>query len=1068
MALPSPYWLLAAAAFHTGMGCSAAPSKVNPASLSLLERVKASEAHEQDAARWHYHPSDAAALYDAVPLGRSETLLVGANGERWVVDAGAETARASPWLASGDLVAVLQRDAKWIFVERHGVAFESEEPLGPFLETYRPPEPLVGVAGNDRLLAGVTRGGRLRTSHDAARSWIGAGPPSPRFVDVAVDEEGNGLALAVPEALWTRAAEDAEWQCIDAKPVGATAVTHHRGGGLVVTGALEDFRYHVPGRRLESLDVAPQGAELSLGVPLPPSPSAQAVWEGRAALEAMRYRELRRRKGGWDLLEGPIAGPLVKRRAEALGACGGVRLASRGDRVAVVCGASEELAELQPFTLLESEDGGRTWFGALTLPRGMLGESRLALGSDGMLLLTGICPPHAADAGCAPRGVYWHPSRSREAPDSNGKRAHEKRAAPPDARLEPAALPGFTGVADALLFSADGTRAHVVGRRGKTGQYGLYLTGPSTKTFAVSNLGPLPSPFVHGDMDSPPTGVRRGSFIADVAAGEDGHLAVHLERRGEHLLVVVGRDGRIRSIARPPRGAALLGIAGLRSLAIDPGSGRSWESSDGGVTWGEQVALPRPPCPGDASCSLPFVCGSGGCLLTEEWSRTGWGAPRAAAAAPPGGAPSPVEAPELQAPWVCDLVSEEPWQRVEGAWRAPTADETAIGQTAWHMIASDAERAAVSMTMLRRGARLPERRTLFAPARAPEGMAMAVSRQVEGAAALRYVVPSTESSPELRAIEIAWLNLFTDALVRTRLPSAEPFRPGDFVPSSRGALVAKPNLISIASDGLFLRIHASPAKAQSTLFSDGKRVSRVPPLVLPERVQGARHEMARLGGASVALIMKDDGVVLRGSPEGSSWNWSALTLLLPDARSFAISQRLEITYLDRSPALQVVTWDDSAAAAAIYPIQRGPELLGRPTSVPTLKDLGGELLACSTWTFPRVVSPPLPGTRTPVVVRDAVEPDQYLLSGQAVLYGTPQQACVASMEARAVAGDGAGRELSALLFPADMGRAWAFRSSLEGGERTIELRPMACQRTAEVTLPAEVSAAMKSRQAGTR
>ena len=115
-------------------------------------------------ARWHYHPKRAAELVTRRALQSGDTLFAGANGERWFYDAKARRIRAASQLAGEALIAILSLpDKRWLFVGSSGTGYEAQEPLGAFLRSNPPVEPLERVSANGSSIAGVRFDGALVT-----------------------------------------------------------------------------------------------------------------------------------------------------------------------------------------------------------------------------------------------------------------------------------------------------------------------------------------------------------------------------------------------------------------------------------------------------------------------------------------------------------------------------------------------------------------------------------------------------------------------------------------------------------------------------------------------------------------------------------------------------------------------------------------------------------------------------------------------------------------------------------------------------------------------------------------
>ncbi len=1049
------------------LGCASATTRAGKDEPTLLDLVKAAQVPSAEAPRWVYHPKRPAELFDEVAIGDGSVLMVGERGERWLVRRQLGTAEVSSWPLPETLVGVTQLGQQWFFIGAEGTSYSAMSPLGRPGGVRLPPESLTVAEGRGGAMVGITARGGLMASTDAAQSWVGVGPASARFTDVAIDTSGRGFAVATPEALWAADGVTGEWKPVDVDPFGAQKVDYEEGSGFVVEGILGRFTFSSTTRSLSPRvrGVAPEPLELGVAVPL--APSAAAIGEGRAALDGDDYIELERSRDGWRLLHGRLAGPLEARTAKALDDCAVLRLAHRGQNLVVLCGAEPAPATLQVLTLFRSVNHGRSWVRLPQRIRGMVAEARLALGGSGDVLMSGVCPPKESTSGCLPRGVYRYRPEPRgdgaprppAAAASGGRRRSGGMRVPVASSLTVAALPDLVGIADELLISDDDTRLYVIGRRAKTGQYAVYVSDETGGRFSVQDLGPLPAPFVHTERDVDAESVRRDSFVRAASIGRDGSLSVLLATRGEQLLVGTDSRGEVRTIARPPDEVRLLATKGSRILGLEPASGTAWESSDGGASWAAVEGLPRPLCPGDSSCSVPFVCSAAGCLVADEWTHLGWGLAKSQEQALPSRTPSAVPELGFGPVLTCQFDQSTSWRRIPGALRPPRADDAALGSASWFAVASDPGAVSASVTVLRRGHASPDIEVLLPPITSSHRHAFHVSPQVEGAAALRYLVPeSGGASTNLRGIEVAWLNLFTGKHAKVRVAEGGPYRPGDTSKVRESVQVAHPNLLSIAGDGLFLRVHAVSTGSQPTYFLDGRNTTTLAPVTLTVPVGEAHHEMARVGGESIALVMTKSGAVMRGRQEGTTWRWSAFALTAPNPSRFRVSEAVDITYQGDVPALYVTSSSVARTSAAVYPLLRDGAVVGKGIPAPTLADVQDVNVPCVEHlrrTTPRVVGFADAESRIPIVVRDALDPERVLVSGRAVLHGSPESACVAAVEAGEVGEPFDGRRLSALLYPGDLEHSWAFRVTADGDERQVEFRIMECRPDPDRQLPAK-------------
>jgi hypothetical protein len=439
--------------------------------------------------------------------------------------------------------------------------------------------------------------------------------------------------------------------------------------------------------------------------------------------------------------------------------------------------------------------------------------------------------------------------------------------------------------------------------------------------------------------------------------------------------------------------------------------------------------------------------------------------------APARGRP-PTAGRALSGGYGCELSRTE-WAELRGVDRLPDAAQAAIGKTDWFALATDDSTAAAGL-FLAGGSPAPDNRApvvryseLLAGSPQAAQLAFYATLQVEGGAALRFRVPSSSSgaAASIAQVEVAWENLFEGQRRRASLPDAGPLRAGDVTKGDGVARRAQPDLVSISSGGIFVRLHRQPQQDQPTYFLDGVHVERVPALAWSlTPVKDASFEMARLGGESVHLAFVDRGAtVVRARRGADAWQFDALAFGYADPESFALEQHRDIAYVGgRAAVLSSSRRADGSAQSQLFPLRPDGPVLGEPLAVPTQRDLADALTPCTPRQradTARVVVPWYPGRRRPLVVHDAVEPLRVFLTDDAVLHGTPEHPCVAALDAdpvRLTSSGGSARE-RALLFPD--GSSWLFRlATVDGGRREarVEYRSMSCRPDPNLEPPPEV------------
>jgi hypothetical protein len=1021
-------------------------------------------------ASWRYHPHAVAAMHARAELGPGRVLFAGARGERWLYDAGAgrlESAVPAP----EELVAILSGpSSSYSFVGRSGATYRADEPLGRFVASTVPFEPLAEVAGSNRVLLAVRRDRKLVRSTDAGASFVGVGPRDIAFVDVELDASGNALALGSPEVLFQSGDGGTSWQRLDGPTRGAVGLERDVASGAIrvmtVLGALRFGSKGIP----EPAAPSSPGDALPKGIRPLAGPNAGALAEGKAAWAGPGYLEARlvdSSKGSWVLLSGPLKGPFATRPLGEAKACRSVRLAGYDRFVRLACfrGSPELTQEVE---LSTSSDGGAIFAREKPDVYAKLSDFRMAVGADGAWLVSGACPPATQAPGCAPSGIlHVRPAERVRAGSAASPQATVGSAAPAKPRLELAvsAAPGLSDSALALVFGADGKTAFAAARTTKGAGLALFASIDGGRSFEPREIG--------GRFDSNDEPAGR----VTLSAGSDGTLALVAARAGSASLLVADDQGRVISASAPPE-SALVGAAGLSAVAVTA-DGRVFESLDGGAAWEPAGNLPTQLCD-DTGCDVPIACTTAGCVVGDELTRVGWGAsdlPEVGLSRASGRPARASGAVRLKTPIACTLQGP-PFRPLYGASRLPGADQAALGDAAWFAIGEDAATASATLYQAR-GGQHPrvETVTLLAPVADAVRYAFTVAPpQIEGGAALRYPIPDTRSAGvRVRDVEVAWLNLFEKKPMRARIPDGGEYFPGDFERSetgrrSVGARIAKPDLLSIAERGLYLRLHASPTKAagsrQPTFFLDGKSVQSLPPITFPSGIlQGGNDEMARFGEAHLALYLQGSGPSLvRGVLRKGAWEFDAVTVGLPNPRAFGLEQTHLTTYLGGRMAIRVESVDPVALTAEgrLFALRADGTLVDPPVQSPTLRDLPERPVACTPGvreSTGRVVARALPGTRHPVIVSDAVDPPRAMITGDFVLHGTPESPCAAALEVETVrAGQERVAEESGILLFDDLEHAWLLRrvDSAEVGAPHIEYRSMSCRFEPGLEIPEEL------------
>ncbi len=1016
---------------------------------------------------WRYPPPQPARVNAELELPGGDRVLAGKRGERWLASKASGALTAASVLAPEDLVGVLKApQGGFIFVGASGVSYEARSPVAPFFRSSAPLEPLSSVTSSGTAIVGIRRDRGLLRSEDGGATWKAVGPSGPKFVSVLLGEGGHGLALAVPEALFETRDGGQSFTPLKAPSVGAFGLERLPDRGYGVLASLGMFRFRQGAEPpLESLKTVAAGALFDLKAPR--GPDAGALNEGRAVTTASSYFEVGMRdKAAWQLTSGPLLGPLSSRDMPELAPCRAVRLAAFERSLRVACFRAGADVVTQPIEIWSSDDGGHSFHSEGTALDGNLVSFRMALGADATLLLAGVCASYSAGAGCAPQGIA---RRARAAP----KAAAAPAKAPGTAAVghgqlveqTTAATPSLADTALSVAFSLDGRVAYAVGRRTKGGVLAIFVSRDAGRSFEAQDLS-LPT----GDgseseerWESNVTGVHIDALVP----AEDGSVGLAVSRYRSRVWLVLDETGHVLSVARPPDPRGQLGVAGSRALAVSPATNDVWESLDGGSTFQSLGRLPIDLCVNDTSCDVQVACTPSGCAIGTDISRLGWGGQGEDEAwMQPVLASAPVDysVPRLKTPIACTLDTSA-WQGLDGVSEFPTAFQAAIGKAAWFASGTDPARASAWAFVAAAGGKpRVEREVLLAPSERGRAYALSVSDQVEGVAALRYVVPDGSGSAHLTGTELGWINLFEGRTRRVSLGDAGAYAPGDFARGSRGQQEADPALLSIAEGGIYLRIHHAPGDSQPTLFFDGQRVESVPAVSWPTvAVRGTHSEMAHVDGEHVPLLLVGRGSgVVRASLRDGKQELEAFANGAFDPARFGLTQSSNIAYSGLRAGQVIETFDSASARAEakLFLFRARGDVLDAPIDVPTQLSLPEKVERCSVSaeaSTPRIVAAPYPGTRHPVIVSDGGDAPQAFLTSYAVLHGTPSSPCVSTFDGEPVAPDGVATPTTRVLLPlGDLAHSYLFRASVQGTDVRLEYHPISCKLDPAAEVPQEL------------
>jgi hypothetical protein len=1057
-------WYAAASLALLGISCGGDPHKKAVGTPNQLLSSAELSVNYKSPASFRYHPSKQAGMQAERRLGDGRVLLAGKRGERWLLDPVTHNLTAGASLAPEDLIAILEGETGFWFIGESGTNYETREPLGAFVRSSAPLEPLVRVSAARHTIVGIPADRSLSRSADGAASFTRVGPADVSFADVELANDGTGLALAIPEAIWLTRDEGANWSLLPGKTHGAFALSRDRQGHVRVDTVLGAHRFEDAPPRLEAGQATTQAADLPANSP-PRGPDAAALAEGRAIVLGARYLEVAAppsRPSDYELWQGPLDGKLEASALPMLKDCRAARLTGFGRYLELACLRGSNDAGSVPVSFFRSEDQGRHFDSETFTSFGTASGFRFALGASGELLATGLCG--SPSPGCSTGGIFLRREARRDA-------ARAKQQGTPPAKARPkfelfaAATPTLAESALGLTFSLSGRVAYAVGRRSKTGALATFVSHDGGKSFEVHDLDLVRADSEDEDQywEQTQSSVRLESF----AAAEDGSLSVVLADRQGRALIVTDEQGRLLSGVKAPDPRALVAAVGTRAFALSVSSRKTWESLDGGVTWRGLSRFPLSLCATDGDCEIKLQCAAAGCVIGNEVSRIGWGGQsedELNAFLPANREQSPLTERKLRTAMSCAL-DDVPWQTLIGVRELPNSRDAAFGKSSFVALSTDPAHAAASMIHGFGGPRARlQTVSLLKPVDRPSEYAYLALDQVEGAAALRYRLPDDPAKDShLRNIELGWDNALFGQVGRARLADGGPVAPSDYQ-LGESAQRADPDLLSIGEGGLYLRLHHAAGDAQDTWYFDGRTSTRIPPVTWPvaAAIRG-RTEMARTEGVHVPLMLFGRGTAVaraRRVGGGAEWEFDAETTALPDPSAFGQNLLSNVAYLGKASGLfvQTQTGEGARASAAYYAFRASGEVMGPKIAVPTQANLADRPARCSEGvlaTTPRIDAAYLPGTRHPIVVTDNSDPPRLFLSSGAVLYGTPESACATAFDADEVAEAGAAlRRERALLLLEDLEHSWLFRSVPDSS--AVQYRTMKCHFEPDLELPADV------------
>ncbi|MEJ7733681.1 MAG: hypothetical protein WKG00_31360 [Polyangiaceae bacterium] len=385
-------------------------------------------------------------------------------------------------------------------------------------------------------------------------------------------------------------------------------------------------------------------------------------------------------------------------------------------------------------------------------------------------------------------------------------------------------------------------------------------------------------------------------------------------------------------------------------------------------------------------------------------------------------------------------------------------------------------------------------RSLFGRGGGARRYALEVSLQMEGFAAARVPVPEGDDLPSgspMRDIELAWENLMEGSAGRARIADAGAFEGGD-VRRLRDGDSWEPALVSVSPRGIYLRPHHEGARASHAFFADGS--GHVETLSYPswpdEGLAGplsVRSDAAHVGNAhlAVGMVQQTGGEVpatfLLGHFDGKGWHLGATTLAPPAESSTFLRRELDWSYQGGTLGVTTLSREPLAGRGwAAFHAFRADGTFAAPVPLATDLDLVDRPRACEASDraqSARLVAPLLAGEdalglavirhrvrigdepsparahRGPAAAAPSADATVEVMTGGAIVHGTPTAACLAAWE---ITDDG-GRVGG--VVSGDLKRGWVFRRAdsprptgkptlrapAGSGPAAIEYRPLACR-----------------------
>ncbi len=875
----------------TGTQCS---PRQTPTSLPTQPDIPRQTKSELAPPSWTARFANPTQLETCVALSGSSRLCVGAIGERWLDDPGG--AIASPYLAPETLVSAVPADANhWVFVGVHGDRFSAETPLGPFTSARRPPQKYVQYAVAAGQWYGITSDGEFWSGAWNDLSGARLSLSAPVF-DFAISPSGKGLALSLPERVWSTHNRGLSWDALEVNPVGATHVTLSGADTFDITALLPQVTRPIEGLSIRDAKEA-RGQVIRLNYKPALFLEAQALVEGRAAELASQVIELRKFDDGWRVGVGAIDKPLTFAKTSGLDGCAAIRLAMSGQFCLAVCRLDNPKDDGSGLTFLRSDDKALNF---VELPGSVLGrfnDIHLAAISGRHFVATGLCAPSDSQRGVEP-GLARTLVNTKVVRDCIPKSAIDIKLSEPlpngrlALRMEPVAAPGAHVTARPIATSRDGQLVAFISRADITKPWLLYLSNDAGSTFSAHSIDALP--ITNGAIPSGPRAkpelVRRETrAVLSAKFSEDRSLSLVL-RDGDAPIVANFDDrGHLVATTLAPPGVSRVDAMGARILAVSLSERAVYESLNRGASFELVGHLPAAACLTDLSC--PVTCTSGGCLIGERFTRVGWGGRGNATLDIAGNSEAldPSFEPETErVMFRTPLVCQADARTAHGSLtltHEPVPEQVSLAELLWYSPWLDWSKGSAGVYRAIRGRSVVEQLSAFGPANHAERAGIAINFNDAGLAFLRSTELPRVGEP-LGDLQLAWIRFKQSNWAHARFRDAVPMNEADtYVYSGQRARRLLPAQLTVSGEGVFVNAHADDLNRLENSYVTVNGTTTIAPLSWPvERVRA--QKLTKDSDAWNAFAFDETGSVLlqaRKSLAAKSdpWKFVARTVANP-------------------------------------------------------------------------------------------------------------------------------------------------------------------------------------------